>query len=117
MNIFELQDIFTKKMLDDHRNGMLVDGMLEPYFAWKSGSNPLPTLNEAMDIVNVAVGMLDEFYDRYPNAVGEQGDNENDPWNDYVGYGKDKYIVSYLEAIDGEVSNWIISGILRNKSE
>ena len=106
-----------EKMINDHRNGLLSDGMLEPYFAWKSGNAPLPSLNEAMDIINVAAGMLDEYYDRYPDAMTMMGENENDPWKDYVGYGNDKYVVSYLEAIDGEVSNWLITGILHNKSE
>lgn len=117
MDYFQMQDVFIKKMLEDHKNGMLDDGMLEPYFAWKSGEAPTPSLQEAMDIVNVAVGMLDELYERYPNASIDHTEDPNDPWNRYEGYGSDKYLVSYLEAIDAEVTNWIFSGILHNKSE
>ncbi len=32
---------------------------------------------------------------------------DEDPWQQYKGFGKDKYVVSYLEGIDSELKNII----------
>ncbi len=112
MDYFQIQDAFTQRMLEDHQKGMLNDSILEPYFDWKSGKGPIPSLAEARNMVSVVVGKLEEMYDHHPDAIGREGEDPNDPWRQYAGYGKDKYLVSYLEGIDAEVTNWIIAGIL-----
>ncbi len=73
---------------------------------------PEISLTEAMNIVKIVVGKLEELYDHHPDAIGIEGEDPNDPWRQYVGYGEDKYLVSYLEGIDAEVTNWIIAGVL-----
>ena len=47
-------------------------------------------------------------YAKHPNAY-ENIDAyiDEDPWQQYKGFGEDKYVVSYLEGIDSELKNII----------
>jgi hypothetical protein len=48
----------------------------------------------------------------YPDAYKDiPAHNSDDPWQEYTGYGKDKYTVSYLEAIDSEMTSLLAGGL------
>lgn len=47
-------------------------------------------------------------YAKHPNAYQNMDAYiDEDPWQQYKGFGEDKYVVSYLEGIDSELKNII----------
>ena len=52
--------------------------------------------------------MFDGYYNKYPNTYKNMDTYINeDPWQEHKGYGKDKFTVSYLERIEGKLTNLI----------
>ena len=64
-------------------------------------------------MMDAASDELDELYRKHPDAFSAipQCDN-NDVWCHYRLFKEDAYMVSYLEHLDAEVSELIVSGIL-----
>lgn len=108
LSTFENQDIFLKKMLEDHKNGLLRNPVFLKYFLWKKGEGCIQDISrgEAYLIIEKAQEKLTLFYEQYPHTLNNlECNTDNDPWQQYRGYGEDKYVVSYLEFIVDELSS------------
>lgn len=111
IDTFEKQDIFYNRMIEDYKNGVMPhSSVFEPYFKWKMGEcgHDEITREMAYAMMDEASALLDEYYAKHPNAY-ENIDVyiDEDPWQQYKGFGEDKYVVSYLEGIDSELKNII----------
>ena len=98
----EKNAIFLYQMETDYRNKRYSEfENLEPYFIWKfKGGTRENLLPYVYDLMATAVEACEVYYDRYPDAPRVPDLSlSDDPWKAFVGYGKDKYIVSYLETI------------------
>lgn len=106
---FEKQDIFHNRMIKDYKDGIIPhSSVFEPYFKWKMGecSYSEITREMALRIIDEASTLLDGYYKKHPNAYDNMDVYINeDPWQNYKGFGEDKYIVSYLEGIEAELIN------------
>ncbi len=108
---FKQQDLFLDKMLKDYQGGMIPNPIYRKYFNWKMGIGNFQDISrkEGFEMIKAAQEELASLYDRYPSAYSNMECEINeDPWLFYKGFGDDKYIVSYLEYIDSELS-YIIS--------
>lgn len=80
---------------------------LAPYFRWKfddKAKNPSKSqIGEMRDAIQEE---LDGYYEAYPKGYKETTDEPI--WGKYAGYGDDKYIVAYLEAIKEEFPNLLM---------
>jgi len=110
---FEKQDKFFAQMIEDYKAGKFVNSSIfSPYMNWKMGGGLKITRKQAWDMMDEAQSQLSVFYDKYPNAYDSMDTYINDdPWQSYKGFGEDRFIVSYLEGIDEELTN--ILGILK----
>lgn len=112
IDTFEKQNIFHNRMIKDFKDGIIPNSSLfEPYFRWKMGecSHLEITREMALRMMCEASTLLDGYYEKHPKAYENMDAYINeDPWQQYKGFGDDKYIVSYLEAIDGELSKIIV---------
>lgn len=112
INPFEKQNIFHNRMIKDYKDGKIPhSSVFAPYFKWKMGecSHSEITREMALKMMDEASTLLEEYYEKHPKAY----DNvdayiDKDPWLQYKGFGKDKFIVSYLESIDVELVNFIV---------
>lgn len=108
---FEKQDLFYNRMIEDYKNGVIPhSSVFEPYFKWKMGecSHDEITREMAYVMMDEASALLDEYYAKHPNAYENMDAYiDEDPWQQYKGFGEDKYVVSYLEGIDSELKNII----------
>jgi len=107
MNPFEKQDIYTAAMLKAYDNGEIpCKDTFSKYFEWKSGKSAyFPfTLEDTFVMCDKAQELLETYYDKYPLANETSRQNDDDSWQDYQCYDEDKYIVSYLEGIDSELT-------------
>ena len=108
---FEKQDLFYNRMIEDYKNGVIPhSSVFEPYFKWKMGecSHDEITREMAYMMMDEASALLDEYYAKHPNAYQNIDTYiDEDPWQQYKGFGEDKYVVSYLEGIDSELKNII----------
>ena len=96
-----------KKMLEDYYQGLLPD-CFNPYFEWKTGMRQLSQIsrNEAINMMEYSSELIDVYYDKHPYPFKDISPYTDDnPWQNYEGFGEDKYIVSYLETIDYELNN------------
>lgn len=110
---FQKQDIFHESMIDAYLNGQIPEPTFKPYFDWKLGKTVMLEVSraEAHTIVEKASKLLESYYDKYPDAESNIG-TSNDIWYLFKGYRKDKYIVSYLQKIEDEVTNLLIANVL-----
>ena len=104
---FKAQDIFTARMLNDYQHISVLNQIVyQPYFNWKQGKTNTISRQEAYAIQDAVSEDLWNLYQKYPHS---QNVVTSFPiWGAYAGYGKDKYLVSYLEHIDGEISNFMV---------
>lgn len=114
-SIFKKQDLFLAQMRKDYIAGNIPHtDILKPYLEWKNGGALITsaiTKDEAITIMWHTRKLLEHFYDMYSDAYKDiPAHNSDDPWQEYTGYGKDKYTVSYLEAIDGEMTSLLSGG-------
>lgn len=59
-------------------------------------------------MIDEICNMFDGYYNKYPNTYKNMDTYINeDPWQEHKGYGKDKFTVSYLERIEGKLTNLI----------
>lgn len=107
MDYFKQQDTFIAKMKDDYEKGLINIKALAPYFRWKfddKAKNPSKSqIGEMRDAIQEE---LDSYYGAYPKGYKETTDEPI--WGQYAGYGDDKYIVAYLEAINEELPNLLM---------
>ena len=114
-SFFDKQDIFIKKMIEDYQEGLFINPIYKPYFDWKTGETSILKISkqEARAIISDASNELEKYYVCYPDAYKDLDSYINDDaWQHYKGFGKDKYIVSYLEAIEYEVNNLLMAGMI-----
>lgn len=108
---FEKQDLFYNRMIEDYKNGVIPhSSVFEPYFKWKMGECGHDEITREMAYVMMdeASMLLDGYYNKYPKAYENMDAYiDEDPWQQYKGFGEDKYVVSYLEGIDSELKNII----------
>ena len=106
MNAFEKQDAFLSKMMADYNSGLFKNSaVFKPYMDWKQSGKLNISQAQSWAMRDEAQSQLSDLYDRYPHAYQNMDSIIDDPWQMYKGYGEDKYIVSYLEAIDSELTN------------
>lgn len=105
---FDIQDKFYARMKLDYESGLLGNPVLKPYFDWKFYHAPLSTLDrkalfDMRESVSLEMGIIDE---RYPEACMFLSDSptSDDIWKPYRGYGDDRYLYSYLDGIESELS-------------
>ena len=112
MDVFEKQDLFMAKMIADYNSGTFRNSdVFKPYMDWKQGRGLHISEDQSWAMRDEALAQLDDLYDRHPHACQPLGAvNDDDPWQDYTAFGTDKYMVSYLEAINEELGN--IQGLL-----
>ena len=115
-SIFKKQDLFLTQMRKDYTAGNIPHSdIFKPYFEWKNGGTLITsaiTKDEAIAIMWHTRELLEHFYDMHPDAYKDiPAHNSDDPWQEYTGYGKDKYNVSYLEAIDSEMTSLLAGGL------
>lgn len=111
IDTFDKQDIFLDRMIEDYKKGVIPHAsVFAPYFRWKMGEcgHDAITRETAYEMLGEASALLEVYYDKYPKAY-ENMDSyiDGDPWQQYKGFGEDKYVVSYLEGIDSELQNII----------
>lgn len=96
-----------ERMLEDYQKG-IIPTCFKPYFDWKLGRCELSNISkeQAMNMMELVSNQIDEFYEKHPHPFeGLSAYVDDNPWQNYEGFGEDKYIVSYLEAIDYELTN------------
>lgn len=108
---FEKQNIFFNRMIEEYKNGAIPhSSVFEPYIKWKIGkcSHTEITRKMAHKMLDEIAPLLEGYYEKYPRAYENMDSYINeDPWQQYAGFGNDKYIVSYLEGIEAELCNII----------
>ena len=116
MDVFEKQDFFMSQMLNAYKSGVIHNPVYETYFNWKSGKIHFEDLTkeEVIKMRDAAEEELNPYYDKYEGASLPFGsENVDDIWHSYRIYKEDAYIVSYLEAIDAELTNLLYSQVLQ----
>lgn len=107
MDYFKQQDTFIAKMKDDYEKGLINIKVLTPYFRWKFDDKARnPSKRQIWTMYDVLQEELGKYYETYPKGYKETTDEPI--WGQYAGYGKDKYIVAYLEAIKEELPNLLM---------
>ncbi len=104
-------DIFKERMLDDYKNGTVNDSVYKPYFEWKLGKYNIRNLHlkEVRRMIEAASIDIEKYNHKYPHAFENQSPYiGNDPWDNFKGFGSDSYIVSYLYAIEEEMTNLLV---------
>ena len=123
ISVFSEINYFNKKMIQYFESGKLSNDF-EPYFKWKKGITDISSISQecGWTMRDKAKELLDYYYDKHPEAFNnvelyhydpDNYDIEESLWCQYKGFKEDKYVVSYLEAIDEELSELIASGILQ----
>ena len=107
MDYFKQQDTFIAKMKDDYEKGLINIKALTPYFRWKFDDKAWnPSKRQIWTMYDVLQEELGKYYETYPKGYKETTDEPI--WGQYAGYGKDKYIVAYLEATKEELPNLLM---------
>ncbi len=107
-------NIFKERMLDDYRNGTIKDSIYKPYFDWKLGIYNIRNLHlkEARRIIEAASLAIEKYNHKHPHAFENQSPYiGNDPWDNFKGFGEDTYIVSYLYALEEEMTSLMLMRI------
>lgn len=102
-----LMPSFEKVMTKSAKSFNKIDHQLfQPYMDWKQGRGLHISEAQSWAMRDEALAQLDDLYERHAHTCRpyETG-NDDSPWQDYAGFGADKYLVSYLEAINEELGN------------
>ncbi len=111
------QDIFIKKMLTDYKEGKINTLTFAPYFNWKLGiTNGLQcTRKDAYNMMDKASELLEELCQKHPDAYSNLDSQiNNDPLQNFRGYGEDCYLASYYAYIEDEVTNLILANYIKD---
>ena len=107
MDVFKQQDTFLAKMREDYEKGLINIKALSPYFRWKfDDKTKNPSKSQIWKMYDAIQEELDGYYEAYPKSYKKTTDEPI--WGQYAGYGEDKYIVAYLEAIKEELPNLLM---------
>lgn len=107
MDYFKQQDTFVAKLKEDYEKGLINIKALAPYFRWKFDDKAKnPSRSQIWKMYDAIQEELTDYYMAYPNSHNETTDEPI--WGQYAGYGDDKYIVAYLEAIKEEFPNLLM---------
>ena len=98
---------------------------LNRYFDWKFGKINVSSiaLSAAYDMRDTCREILDTLYDKHPEAFrnvefyhfdSSNYDIEESLWCHFKGFQEDKYMVSFLEAIESNLCELIMSGLLKS---
>ncbi len=98
------KEIFLQKMRADYENGLIKNPAFMPYFEWKFYHAPLSIftrkiLHKISKAITLEIKKLDEKYPRAFEGLIQKETIQN-PWNPYMGFKEDRYLYSYLMAID-----------------
>lgn len=111
-DLFNMQDEFYARMKADYESGLIGNPILKPYFDWKFYHAPLNTLDKRIlfnmrEAVSRDMEILDE---KYPDAYRSLtlSPTADDIWKPYKCYGEDKYLYSYLDGIESEISRLMV---------
>ena len=109
MTIFDKQDAFTERMLSDYSKDLIPQAeTFRPYFDWKSGKDiksqfPIQVARKMQEVTSK---LLDGYYEKHQDAPQSfDAFINDDPWQNYRWLGDDAYVVSYLEAIEADLTN------------
>lgn len=107
MDYFKQQNTFIAKMKEDNEKGLINIKALAPYFRWKFDDKAKNTSrSQIWKMYDAIQEELTDYYMAHSNSHNETTDEPI--WRQYAGYGDDKYIVAYLEAIKEEFPNLLI---------
>ena len=123
ISVFSEINYFNKKMYQYFESGKLSNDF-DPFFNWKKGKADISSISQecGWTMRDKAKELLDYYYDKHPEAFSnvelyhydpDNYDIEESLWCQYKGFKEDMYVVSYLEAIDEELSELIASGLLQ----
>lgn len=101
--LFELQDMLDKKMLELWQNRDFLSDVFKIYFKWKIGTVQKINKHHAKRMQKEAIKELEWYDKKHPEhfqPIIIRGDN---PWECYIGYDKDMYLVASLVQIKDEL--------------
>lgn len=112
-NILDKLNIFLERFKYDYSIGKIDIDKYGAYLRWKFEGANLPSFREVVNMANTISEDLEEYDIKYPGAASYTEPYLNDdPWQSYKMYEDDKYIVSYLSYMEGELINLQVSGLL-----
>lgn len=107
MTEFEKEDAIVARMIAERDK---LEPIFQPYIDWLSGKTKKLNIDKATasKMLRMASDKMEELYTKHPNAYDTiPSYNNDDPWNLYEGFGKDKYLYSYYAFIEGKWLNLI----------
>ena len=76
MNVFDKQDAFLAKMLEDYNNGSFKNSyVFKPYMDWKQGKGMNINQAQSWEMRDEAQSQLDDYYNCYPHAYESGADH------------------------------------------
>lgn len=112
-NALDKLNTFIERFRHDYTIGKIDIGKYGAYLKWKFEDSPLPSFYEVVDMAEKVSDDLEKYDIKYPGAASYTEPYLNDdPWQSYKMYEDDKYIVSYLSYMEGELLNLQVSGLL-----
>lgn len=106
--LFELQEMLDRKMLELWHNRDFLCDVFKIYFKWKVGTVQRINKHHAKRMLKEAIKELEWYNKKHPehfHPIITRGDN---PWEYYVGYGKDMYLVASLVQIKNDLTNMVL---------
>lgn len=113
MTPIEKSRIIYASMDEDFSKGML-PSYLKPYFDWRAEGCKRVTFTrqQARIMCYEANNRLNDLYDEYPDAYSNVSDMCNDnPWQVYEGFGKDKRLAGCLSTITDDLTELIVADV------
>ncbi len=105
---WKIQDVFLERMKHDYESGLITNPVYKPYFAWKFYGKPINSFTRRIcfRIMKESQKELEILDNKYPDANKQflTDPTLDNVWIQYEGYGKDKYLYSYLLGIENEIT-------------
>lgn len=97
-------DRFIAKMKEDCKKGILED-VFNPYVNCLLGKGKDISKSEMWKMREFASERMEQLNIEYPNAFSNLPTHiDNNPWQMYEGFGKDKYLYSYYAHIESDLT-------------
>lgn len=101
-------DRLIAKMKEDCSNGLLEEEF-NPYVDWLLDRASWIEKERMYEMRDFASERMEELCVEYPNAFSNLPTQIDDnPWQMYEGFGKDKYLYSYYEQIESSLTDMIM---------
>jgi hypothetical protein len=103
-------DKFFAKMKEDCKNGIL-ENTFNPYVDWLLDKISRNDISKAKmwEMCEFASERMEQLNIEYPNAFNNLPTHiDENPWQMYEGFGKDKYLYSYYAHIESDLTNMIM---------